>query len=221
MAHFWRVSRIPMKRAVIIASLFFIFPLTVCLAEMVSVKGNVVNVRSGPGTNHDALWKLYKGCPLKIIKKSGDWVMAVDFEGDIGWVHHSLLSKDRTVVVLSERGTVTHNKVNVRSGPGKMNKKLFLLSSGERVKVMGRQGNWIEIRTTEGKKGWIHKTLLKVSGQERVNLRKGPGTKYDIAFQAERGVILSLFERKGLWLKVRHRDGYEGWIREDLVWGIE
>ena len=74
--------------------LFFTLTL-VCLAlvetpalarEMVSIKGNVVNMRSGPGTTSQILWELEQGYPLQVLKRKGDWLQVRDFENDKGWV---------------------------------------------------------------------------------------------------------------------------------------
>src|SRR6056297_2139764 len=60
-------------------------------AEMMSVNGDAVNLRSGPGTNYDVKWEYGKGFPLKVVSKRGDWIQVSDFENDTGWIYRPLL----------------------------------------------------------------------------------------------------------------------------------
>jgi SH3-like domain-containing protein len=136
-------------------TLGLVFWTSLCWGEMASIAKDRINIRSGPGTNYELLWQLYKDYPVKILEKKGDWAKTMDYENDIGWIHRSLLSKTHTVIV-----TV-----------------------------------------------------------DKANIRTGPGAQYGIAFKAEQGVIFYLVGRKGKWLKIRYLNAYEGWIRQDLVWG--
>ena len=76
----------------------FFLPLTV-LGRMVSVSGEEVNLRSGPGTNYSVKWKYGSGLPLKVLKKQGSWVKVEDFENDTGWLHTSLVSDTGHMIV--------------------------------------------------------------------------------------------------------------------------
>ena len=58
--------------------------------EMVSVKGKLVNMRSGPGTRYQVNWQLEKGYPLQIIARKGKWLKVRDFENDQGWISRSV-----------------------------------------------------------------------------------------------------------------------------------
>jgi len=210
------------RKAMMKAAIFCIsslFLCTVCWAEMVSIKKNKVNVRSGPGKNYKVFWQLYKDCPVKILEKKGEWAKTKDYEGDIGWIHQSLLSKNRTVVVFSEEVIIAGNNVNIRSGPAKNFRLLFQLNRGNPVKVIEREGPWAKIKSQNGKIGWVHKSLLSRGPVDKVNIRTGPGTGFHIGFKAEKGAILRLIKKKGHWLKVKYGDLYVGWIRDDLVWG--
>ncbi|EWS62991.1 SH3 domain protein [Hydrogenophaga sp. T4] len=66
---------------------------TASAQSMVSVKGNVLNMRSGPGTNTEVLWELRKGYPLKVVARQGNWLKVSDFENDRGWVARSLTGR--------------------------------------------------------------------------------------------------------------------------------
>lgn len=123
------------------------------LAERMAVSGPVANIRSGPGTNHNVLWKVEKFFPLIVIDKSGEWYQFKDFEGDRGWIHRSLVDKTPTVITKND-------KCNIRSGPGTSHNILFTVEKGIPFKVLKSEGSWIYIEHSDGDKGWIHKSLV-------------------------------------------------------------
>ena len=122
-------------------------------AERLAVSAPVANIRSGPGTNHNVLWKVEKYFPIWIIEKSGEWYHFEDFEGDKGWVHKSLVRKISAVITKNDA-------CNIRSGPGTSNKIIFTVEKGIPFKVLKRKGSWIQIEHADGDKGWIHKSLI-------------------------------------------------------------
>ena len=122
-------------------------------AKRLAVSADIANIRSGPGTNHDVLWKVEKYYPILVERKKGDWYGFSDYEGDKGWVHKSLVKKIPTAITVKE-------KCNVRSGPGKENPVVFTVGSGIPFKIIGEKGNWRHILHADGDKGWIYKSLL-------------------------------------------------------------
>jgi SH3-like domain-containing protein len=142
-----------MKVQSIITFLLIMLLAGIASAERLAVSAPVANIRSGPGTSHNVLWKVEKYFPLRIIEKSGEWYHFEDFEGDKGWVHQSLVSKISAVITKKDA-------CNIRSGPGTGNKIIFTVEKGIPFKVLKRKGNWIHIEHADGDKGWIHKSLI-------------------------------------------------------------
>ena len=125
----------------------------VASAERLAISAPVANIRSGPGTDHDVIWKVQKYFPLRVIEKSGEWYHFQDFEGDRGWVHQSLVGKISTVIT-------NNDACNIRSGPGTSHKIILTVEKGIPFKVLKREGSWIHIEHADGDKGWIHKSLV-------------------------------------------------------------
>jgi len=70
------------------------------LPRFVSLKSPKVNVRRGPGQKYDIAWEFRRaGLPVEIVQEFDNWRKIRDAEGDEGWVFHSLLSGERTVIV--------------------------------------------------------------------------------------------------------------------------
>ena len=122
-------------------------------AERYAITGSLANVRSGPGTNHEVIYEAEKYYPVILLKKAGNWIQIEDYEGDIGWIHKSLITKMSTIITIK-------SKCNIRSGPSIKHQVLFISEKGVPFKVIKRQDRWIHIQHSEGHKGWIHKSLV-------------------------------------------------------------
>ncbi len=85
-------------------------------AKMVSIAGNDVNMRSGPGTKYKVMWELGNGFPLVVLKRSGQWYRVRDFEGTIGWVHRDVVNRSPHMIIKVHKKS--RKRINVRSGPG-------------------------------------------------------------------------------------------------------
>ena len=55
--------------------------------------------------------------------------------------------------------------VNVRSGPSKTSGRLFVLQANDKVRVLGHEGAWAQIRTEDGNDGWVYSSFLASPGQ--------------------------------------------------------
>jgi SH3-like domain-containing protein len=123
------------------------------LAERLSVSSKIANIRSGPGTGHEILWKVENYYPIVVLKRTGVWINFRDFEGDEGWIHKSLVQKKPTVITAKD-------KCNVRVGPGMKHDIVFTVEKGIPFLIMDRQKSWIQIKHADGDRGWIHKSLI-------------------------------------------------------------
>jgi SH3-like domain-containing protein len=70
------------------------------MPRFVSLKSDHVNVRGGPDKDHEVV-RIYtkSGVPVEITAEFDNWRRVRDWDGDEGWVYHSLLSGRRTVLV--------------------------------------------------------------------------------------------------------------------------
>jgi SH3-like domain-containing protein len=50
-----------------------------------------------------------------------------------------------------------------------------------------------------------------------VNIRSGPGTNYDILWQAEKYYPINVTKKSGIWYKFEDFEGDTGWIHKSLV----
>lgn len=52
---------------------------------------------------------------------------------------------------------------------------------------------------------------------DRLNVRSGPGTQYEVLWQAEKNYPLEVVEEKGNWVHFKDFEGYEGWVYKPLL----
>lgn len=138
---------------------FFIAAILATLAgvgqarDMVSVDRPQVNLRSGAGTEHDALWVLSQGYPLEVTGRKGQWLKVRDFERDTGWIYRPLVSKKSTVIVKSR-------VANVRRTPSTRSPILGKAQYGDVLRRLEHRQGWIKVERNDGLKGWIARKLL-------------------------------------------------------------
>lgn len=134
--------------------LFTAMNASMALAQMVSVKGAKVNMRSGPGKNHAILWELGRGYPLLIFGQEGNWLKVKDFEGDTGWIYKTLISDKPHLIVKKKR-------INLRSGPGTKYKIVGQANYGVVLATLGQPTKgWVKVKHDNGLSGWTKRDLL-------------------------------------------------------------
>jgi SH3-like domain-containing protein len=112
------------------------------------------NFRNYPSSSKgEIVFSMGKYYPLKEISKKGDWYKVKDFEGDVGWVHSSLLSTEPAAIVRTE-------KANVRINPDKESSIVFYAEKGCALKILDEKGDWLEVQCADGARGWINKNIV-------------------------------------------------------------
>ena len=128
------------------------------LARMVSISGDNVNLRSGPGQNFSIKWKYGNGFPLQVLQEQGKWLKVEDFENDIGWLHSDLTSDVGHMIVKVNKGG--EKKINIRSGPGTNYNIVGKAYYGVVFKTLKQENGWAQVKHESGLEGWIKRSLL-------------------------------------------------------------
>jgi len=110
-----------------------------------------VYLREGPSYSHRILWVYHrKGLPVKIVAQYDVWRRIEDAGGGVGWVHASMLSDARTVIV------TTAKPAAIREDDDSSSKILALAQPGVIAKLEACLAMACEI-ATDGIDGWIDK----------------------------------------------------------------
>ena len=173
-------------------------PLTATTPLFVTTVNFLVNVRSGPGTEYTILGKTHQGDALDITGKlaGGSW-LRVNFNGQEGWVLHSLFDvtgdlatvpeavAGATAVLRNPAGSTagsstapsgdvvgtTTGSVNLRSIPSTKGEVLVIIPFSTELTATGRlaSNNWVRV-TYNDKTGWITSAVYSVSKGNVANL---------------------------------------------------
>lgn len=123
------------------------------LPRYVSLKTDAGNVRRGPSLSHRIDWVFVReDMPLQITAEYGHWRRVIDRDGLGGWVHYSLLSGSRTVIVDQDL-----LPLHARADPE--SRQVALIEAGVIARVDECGIDWCRI-SAGGYRGWAPKTAL-------------------------------------------------------------
>lgn len=73
------------------------------LPRFVSLRSDEVNLRTGPGVRYPVDW-IYnrRDLPVEVVAEFEAWRKIRDWQGTEGWVHQSMLSGRRMIVILGQ-----------------------------------------------------------------------------------------------------------------------
>ena len=104
--------------------------------------------------------------------------------------------------------------------------RLFVASRYYPFEVLVKLDHWTKVRDANGEVAWVENKALGDQPMVLVtvplaDVRAGPNAQSPLVFEAYKQVLLEVIEApvEG-WLKVRHRDGQQGFIRTSHVWGV-
>jgi len=121
---------------------------------------------------------------------------------------------------LGDRPAVLYDAPSTRAD------RLFVASRLYPFEVLVKLEHWTKVRDANGEVAWVENSALGSRGTVLVtvplaDVRAAPDLKSDLVFEAYKQVILEIAAPpSGDWVKVRHRDGQEGFIRVAHVWGV-
>ena len=123
------------------------------MPRYVSLKANEANIRRGPSLSHRIDWIFARRhMPLRVVGEYGHWRRVVDREGMGGWVHYSMLSGNRTVII-------DHDLLTLRGQPIPNATEVAMLELGVIADLGECIADWCRLRA-DGYRGWAPKSSL-------------------------------------------------------------
>ena len=121
---------------------------------------------------------------------------------------------------------ISNNKANLRQGPGTHYEKLWQVFKYMPFREMKKKGSWYRVKDLDGDIYWVHRKLITkkykcaVIKNNKTNLRKGPGTKYDLLTWSpvDKYFSMRVLQIKGKWVRVEDGVGDKGWVSRSLIW---
>lgn len=111
---------------------------------------------------------------------------------------------------------VTADKLNVRSGPSTSHDIVGSFSKNDGVDLLSIKNGWYKIEMEDGKIAWTNGQYITLAGEvtaDKLNIRKGPDTSYDIVgtkLKEDTVKVLKAFENG--WYEIELEDDETGFI---------
>ena len=130
-----------------------------------------VRLRRGPSTSHAEYFVMAKGTAISIIEESGDWYRVRTAEGIEGYSTKNYIKADND---LQGAGTGIYegkvsgiiNYMNLRKEPTSDSESIAKLTNGTFVYVLKVEGDWVNIQTKSGIKGYGHIKYITISEKQ-------------------------------------------------------
>ena len=121
------------------------------LPRFVSLKSNDVNLRIGPSINYPIKLKyIQKNYPIEIIDEFDVWRKAKDHNGNMGWLHKSLIKGERYILT----GINNNDKINIYNRP--MGELVGTIEKNNILRLNQCLLNWCNIKSKQIR-GWVSK----------------------------------------------------------------
>ena len=123
------------------------------IPRYVSLKADEGNVRRGPSLSHRIDWVFQRrNMPLQVTGEHGHWRRVEDRDGQGGWVHYSLLSGVRHVIVEADL-------TPMRVKPSDEAEVNAYAEAGVVARLGKCSLDWCRINAN-GSRGWVEKAVL-------------------------------------------------------------
>ncbi len=123
--------------------------------RFVSLRATEANLRTGPGEQYPITWILrHQGLPLEIVAEYHHWRRVRDFEGAEGWIHRSMLSGRRSVVITAKLPVLLAEA----RADGQPLARLETRVIAKLLRCPG-QSAWCQIEV-DAYRGWLHRADL-------------------------------------------------------------
>ncbi|NLN05359.1 MAG: SH3 domain-containing protein [Clostridiaceae bacterium] len=117
--------------------------------------------------------------------------------------------------------------LNIRSGPGTGYSVIGKLQKGSYITLQNYSNGWWRIEYADGKEGYVSgdyineikesKAYLVNTQSTRLNVRKGPGTNYDIIGKLNKGDYVVVLSIANGWAKVLFDGTKQGYVSFDYL----
>ena len=122
--------------------------------------------------------------------------------------------------------TVGATPVILYDAPSAKGGKLYVAPRGMPLEVVLSYGEWVKVRDASGEMAWTEAKGLSakrnvVARAANLKVRASPDDTASAIILVDKGVLLEMSEQPSSgWIKVRHKDGQNGYVKTSEVWGL-
>ena len=118
-----------------------------------------------------------------------------------------------------DHGTVSKDKVNVRSRADKNSEIVAQLKKGDSVVIVEHKGEWLRIRLPDTAKCYVGVKFIKdgLCTGDKVYVRCGQGLNFKDVGKLAKGDKVHVIGTKGEWTQIKPTADCTGWVATNLV----
>ena len=177
---------------------------TVTVLKKVTVVGDAVNLRKGPGTDYAKIGQVKAGQSLSVCEIKNEWYRVQAPGVGQAWIAAWLTQEEKVAPPVSPPASDTEktgyvmvavNVLNVRSGPGTNYSIVTKIGLNEKRAVVAQQDGWYKIQVGE-LQGWV-------SGEHVQPVESPP--PQDMPPQEQSGSLSNIVAVTGSIVNIRHQ----------------
>lgn len=124
------------------------------LPRFISLRSDTVYLRAGPGMRYPVKWVYQRrNYPMQVVQEFDTWRKLRDVDGEEGWVHQSLTSGNRFVLLQGDAPHTLYRR------PADNTRKVAQVETGVIAKLNECKDNWCKV-SASGYSGWLLKNPL-------------------------------------------------------------
>lgn len=124
------------------------------LPRFISLRSDTVYVRAGPGMRYPVKWVYQRrNYPMQVVQEFDTWRKIRDTDGEEGWVHQSLTSGNRYVLLQGDEPHTLYRRANETARP------VAQIEPGVVAKLDECVDTWCKV-SVSGYSGWLLKNPL-------------------------------------------------------------
>lgn len=208
--------------------------------KTVTVTGEILHLREGPGLSYPILDTLDKGEHLTYIEQNGEWIH-VKNEQQEGWVASWLTSISEETKQQYVHQTIISqvDYLNIRSEPSLSAVVLGQLTKGQQANILQRQTGWLQI-DADGLTGWVSEDYVTINEKQTekventntatqtipikkgalyftinvdaLNVRKKADLNSKKLATIKKDQVFEIIDRQNNWLQIQLPNNKKGWV---------
>jgi len=124
------------------------------VAHFASLSRDKVYLRQGPGYRYRILWEYHRrGYPVRVTASYDAWRRIVDQDGSVGWIHQTMVTDARTILIIGKGRATARLSEDPRSPP------VALLEPGVVARLRACKPSRCKVEV-DGTAGWIDRQRL-------------------------------------------------------------
>lgn len=123
------------------------------LPRFVSLRGETVNFRAGPGSQYPIEWVYQRrDLPVEIEREFENWRLVEDYQGSKGWVHQATLASRRTGVIVGNERVLRSDSRDDAAAVARLKPGVVL-----RLRACAAGSDWCQA-SIQDYRGWIRRS---------------------------------------------------------------